>query len=66
VIADYFTSPNNADEKDDDDNCMPSSAHSLEGTAMYEKTVEVAHGNNKNTATTYKHNTHYYFQYLLK
>ena len=35
--ADYFTSPDNADEKDDDDNCMPSSAHSLEGTVMYEK-----------------------------
>jgi len=29
VLADYFTSPDNADEKDDDDNCMPSSAHSL-------------------------------------
>ena len=37
VIADYFTSPDNADEKDDDDNSMPSSAHSLEGTVMYEK-----------------------------
>lgn len=37
VIADYFTSPDNADEKDDADNCMPSSAHSLEGTVMYEK-----------------------------
>ena len=34
VIEDYFTSPDNADEEDDlddDDSCMPGSAHGLEG-----------------------------------
>ena len=36
VIEDYFTSPDTADEDDldDDDSCMPGSAHGLEGAVM--------------------------------
>jgi len=36
VIVDYPTSPDNADEEDDDDSCLPacSSVHSLEVTVV--------------------------------